>query len=194
MPAWTTACLPGRGQRYGWALGRLITPRCPAVHSAESFDPIHVDGALPGYSWHRRARECHRLASIDNRNRVLLRSVLVVGRSAAVRCFRHAGPGCQGGLTLAPPVHRQRDEVRPVLEVAEDHAALPAGAAPGGGEPQRAPAVGAWPPQAWRACSSRLPQEAQILTISHRPPGGDQSPQCRPSRHIALLRILISAP
>jgi hypothetical protein len=114
MPAWTTACLPGRGQRYGWALGRLITPRCPAVHSAESFDPIlvdvdvDIDGALPGYSWHRRARECHRLASIDNRNRVLLRSVLVVGRSAAVRCFRHAGPGCQGGLTLAPPVSPPR--------------------------------------------------------------------------------------
>src|SRR5829696_1148939 len=33
-----------------------------------------------------------------------------------------------GGLTLTPPVHRQRDQVRTVLEVPDDDTALPAGA------------------------------------------------------------------
>jgi len=46
----------------------------------------------------------------------------------------------------------------------------------------------------WCVSSSRLPQEGQILTISHRLPGRDHSPECRPIVHIAFFKTLISAP
>ena len=46
-----------------------------------------------------------------------------------------------GGLTFAPSVHRQSDQVGAVLEIANDHAVLPAGSAPGGDETQSSPLV-----------------------------------------------------
>src|SRR5262245_60038794 len=43
-------------------------------------------------------------------------------------------------IALVPAVHRQRDEVRPILEVADDDAAGPPGPAADGGEAERTPA------------------------------------------------------
>src|SRR5688500_946998 len=45
------------------------------------------------------------------------------------------------GMALVPAVHRERDKVRTVFEVADDDAALLSGLAPDGGEAQRAPAA-----------------------------------------------------
>src|SRR5947207_8743712 len=45
------------------------------------------------------------------------------------------------GMALVPAVHRERDEVRTVFEVADDDAALLPGLPPDGGEAQRAPAA-----------------------------------------------------
>jgi hypothetical protein len=42
-------------------------------------------------------------------------------------------------LRISPAVHRQGDQVRTVLEIADDHAVIPPGAPPGRRQPQRAP-------------------------------------------------------
>src|SRR5918996_2539515 len=52
-----------------------------------------------------------------------------------------------GWLAIGPAVHRQGDQVRTVLEVADDHAAPLAGAAPGCGEPRSAPSAALRTPQ-----------------------------------------------
>src|SRR4029450_5108405 len=46
-----------------------------------------------------------------------------------------------GGMALVPAVHRQRDEVGAVFEVADDDAALLPGLPPGGRERWRTPAA-----------------------------------------------------
>lgn len=50
-------------------------------------------------------------------------------------------------LRICPTVHRHRDEVRTVLEVAENHRSLMAGAPPDGRQVQRAPPSGFRAPQ-----------------------------------------------
>jgi len=42
-------------------------------------------------------------------------------------------------LRISPPVHGQGDQVRTVLEIADDHTVIPPGAAPSRRQPQRAP-------------------------------------------------------
>src|SRR6266550_6106921 len=50
-------------------------------------------------------------------------------------------------LRLPPAVHRHRDQVRPILVVAEDRAALLPGPAADGRDPHRSPAPGPHEPQ-----------------------------------------------
>jgi hypothetical protein len=59
-----------------------------------------------------------------------------------------AGRLChQARLRVGPAVHRQRDQVRAVLDVADDDAAGPASAAAGRRQAQRAPAARLRAPQ-----------------------------------------------
>ncbi len=64
-------------------------------------------------------------------------------RAAAAHLGRGVGMGHEveppRGLTLGPPVHREGDQVRPVLEIAEQHGAGASGAPPGDGEPHCPP-------------------------------------------------------
>src|SRR5205085_9132982 len=76
------------------------------------------------------------------------------------------------GMALVPAVHRDRDEVRTVFEVADDDAALLPGFPPDGGEAQRAPA----------AFVRRGPQESTTTEPVQRAmnaPGGVHEPRRR---------------
>ena len=61
-----------------------------------------------------------------------------------------------GRLAVTPAVHGQGDEVRAVLEVADDHRVLAARPAPAGGEPQGAPLAGLRQPQAQTAVAQAV--------------------------------------
>src|SRR2546426_4525304 len=80
-----------------------------------------------------------------------------------------------GGLGVFPTVHRHRDQVRTILVIAEDHAALLAGAAADRGEAHRPPAVRLRGPEA-------LPAATEPIDRAVNDPGGDNDPARRESR------------
>ena len=84
-------------------------------------------------------------------------------------------PGRLGGV---PPVHRQGDEVRPVLDVPEDDVARLPGAPPGGGQPQGAPAafVGRHSPSRPRVTRNSARCSCQNRRMNHR--GGSRGGRC----------------
>src|SRR2546426_2865286 len=80
-----------------------------------------------------------------------------------------------GGLGVFPTIHRHRDQVRTILVIAEDHAALLAGAAAHRGEAHRPPSVRLRRPQA-----STAPTEPIDRAVNY--PGRDNDPAKRAPR------------
>ena len=74
-------------------------------------------------------------------------------------------------LTAGPTVHRHRDHVRTVVEIAEDHAALLAGATPGGRETHHPVAVGLRTPQADSATGNAVQESVYGPESANEPPG-----------------------
>src|SRR5215467_7764139 len=71
-----------------------------------------------------------------------------------------------GRLALTPAVHRHRDDIGAILEIAEDDAAPLAGTAPGGGQLHRAPPIGLRTPQPDPATSDAV-QAAMLKRADH---------------------------
>src|SRR5919106_484499 len=83
-------------------------------------------------------------------------------------------------LSRTPAVHGHRDQVGPVLVVADDHAPRVAAAPAGGGEPQRAPLSRARRPQSLATPGHSNEQSMNV------PEGHDEPPRWEPilpSRH-----------
>jgi hypothetical protein len=81
-----------------------------------------------------------------------------------------------GRLRIGPAVHRQGDQVRTILEVTDDHAALTAGAAPDCRETRRTPSAALRTPQA----------HSGTANAAHRAVRGPDNPD-EPARRIAEL-------
>jgi hypothetical protein len=76
-------------------------------------------------------------------------------------------PPCGFGRT--PPVHCHRDQVAPVLDVADDDLSRQPGASARSGEPQRPPTVRLWPPQT-QSAARRPHQRAMPMPEQHDEP------------------------
>src|SRR4029453_19183504 len=87
-----------------------------------------------------------------------------------------------GRLAIGPAVHRHRDEVRPILEVGNDHTVLATRATPPGGEAQDPPAV------APRTPESDPTTGDPIQTSVHRPRETDEPARRKPRPPLGFVR------
>ena len=172
----------------GWT-HRRSAPARPGPAPARARPPRSRDG--------RRAAKASRFSSVSrhrahSRSRsapVAARPVTWHGRPAqldvGLRVRLQVQPPRR--LARAPPVHRQGDEVRAVLDVAEHHAALAAGAPPRDGQPQGAPLR-----RLAAATGRRRPPVTRYSAAVHPPGEVDEPPRrqagrpVRPRRPLAL--------
>ena len=97
----------------------------------------------------------------------LARSCSVGGLGDGVGMSLQVQPPCGFGRT--PPVHCHRDQVAPVLDVADDDLSRQPGASARRGEPQRPRAVRLWPPQT-QSAARRPHQRAMPVPEQHDEP------------------------
>src|SRR5262245_2462583 len=87
------------------------------------------------------------------------------------------------GLTVGPAVHRQRDEVRAVLDVPKEHASLLTRATPSGGEPQGAPPASPRAPKTGPAAGDAVQAAMSVPRQPDKPPGRQSRPLLAFVRH-----------
>jgi hypothetical protein len=87
-----------------------------------------------------------------------------------------------GGFGRTPPVHRHRDQVGSVLEVADDDLPRPPGAPADRGEPQRPPAAGLGPPQTHPAARHAQQRAMAVPEQPDEPPRRQPGPPAMRSR------------
>src|SRR5262249_52918537 len=87
------------------------------------------------------------------------------------------------GLTVGPAVHRQRDQVRAVLDVPEEHAALLTRPTSGRGETQGAPPVSFRPPQTDPAAGGPVEAAMGVPSQPDKPSGREPRPVLAFVRH-----------
>ena len=155
-----------RGQRTGVDRGSRITTAVSDDRSAAYASNLL---SISRHLAHKRDRSAPSAALAADRARP-------VGEIDS-RCGMRLEVEPPHGLAVGPAVHRQRDEVRTVLDVPEDHASLLAGAAPGGGESQGAPPVALRTPQADAAAGDAVEAAVRI-------PGQPDKPSRRESRPV----------
>ena len=87
-----------------------------------------------------------------------------------------------GGFGRTPPVHRHRDQVGSVLEVADDDLPRPPGAPADRGEPQRPPAAGLGPPQTHPAARHAQQRAMAVPEQPDEPPRRQPGPPAMRNR------------
>src|SRR5262252_5841613 len=91
-----------------------------------------------------------------------------------------------GWFRVGPAVHRRRDQIRAVLNVAEDYAALPCGVPSGGGQLEHSPLVGRWRSKDQPAAADRIQSAMELPEDADDPPRRQEGGRGF-SRHDTLL-------